>query len=78
MGHRPHNVAVHGEDRVREAIRQRAPRPWMLSRVAADASVSLRFIYQVLRGDRRVSPKLAEKLGFKLAWVRADEVRDAE
>lgn len=75
---RPRTVEIMGEQAVRVELCRRAPRRGMRKALALDAGVSQSLISQIATGKRPMTPSLAEELGFKLAWVRDEELALAD
>lgn len=66
--------AVHGEQRVLAEIDRRAPKRGMRKSLAQDAGISESFLSLIASGNRPMTPRLADELGFTLAWVRMEEL----
>ena len=75
---RPTRQRIHGERTVRSEIYRRSPQRGMRKAIAFDAGISESFLSLIATGKRPMTPKLAAELGFRLAWVRAEELALAD
>lgn len=68
----PKRRVIEGERDVMAAVRARLRRRGGAEALARTAGASPAFICNVRLGRRRISPRLAEALGFRLRYIRKE------